>query len=131
MAEGASDRARDRSIMDLQDELRHAERRVLRVKRELENRLCKSEGDRVSQQSHASDLNISRAIDNLNDPNRRENEMQVEYNARLAASARLIQDEADRKAEKKLYARRLKLQAEAESLHREEKEYERRKQSLE
>jgi hypothetical protein len=76
-------------------------------------------------------LNISRAIDNLNDPNRRENETQVEYNARLAASARLIQDESDRKAEKKLYARRLELQAEAESLRREEKEYERRKQSLE
>jgi hypothetical protein len=57
--------------------------------------------------------------------------MQVEYNARLAASARLIQDEADRKAEKKLYARRIELQAEAESLRQEEKEYKRRKRSLE
>jgi hypothetical protein len=102
--------------MDLQDELRRAEKRVLRAKRELENHLRKSEGDRASQRSRASDLNISRAIDNLNDPNRRENETQVEYNARLAASARLIQDESDRKAEKKLHARRIELQAEAESL---------------
>jgi hypothetical protein len=109
MAEGASDHTCDRSVMDLQDKLKHAERCVLCMKRELENHLCKSEGDHTGQQSHASDFNISRAIDNLNDPNQRDNETQIKYNARLAASARLIQDESDRKAEKRLYARSLEL----------------------
>ena len=77
-----------------------------------------------------SDENIRRAVENIYNPARRQEETQGEYNTRLAARVR-IQREEIHKAESKNHKRRLELKVEAKILCQEEKEYERKQRSLE
>ena len=79
-----------------------------------------SEEDGQDRQSRLSDENIRRAIENINNPARRQEETQGEYNARLAAQVR-IQREEIHKAESKNHKRRLELKAEAKILCQEER----------
>src|ERR1700683_1895475 len=88
-----------------------------------------SEEDGQDQQSRLLDENIRRAVENINNPARHQEETQGEYNARLAARVR-IQREEIHKAESKNHKRRLELKAEAKIVRQEEKEYERKKRSL-
>jgi len=88
------------------------------------------EEDDQSRQSELSDENIRRAVDNINNPAKRKEETQSEYNARLAAQIR-IQKEEIRKAELKNRKRRLELEAEAKVLRQEEEEFEKKRKSLE
>ena len=88
------------------------------------------EEDDQSRQSELSDENIRQAVDNINNPTKRKEETQSEYNAHLAAQVR-IQKEEIHKAELKNRKRRLELEAEAKVLRQEEEEFEKKRKSLE
>jgi hypothetical protein len=88
------------------------------------------EEDGRSQQSDLSDENIRQAVDNINNLTKCKEEMQSEYNARLAAQVQ-IQKEEICKAELKNRKHRLELEAEAKVLRQEEEEFEKKRKSLE
>src|ERR1700683_3548307 len=88
------------------------------------------EEDDQSRQSELSDENIRRAVDNINNPAKRQEETQGEYNARLAAQVR-IQKEEIHKAELKNHKCRLEVKVEAKLLRQEDKDYERKQRSIE
>src|ERR1700729_3199116 len=89
-----------------------------------------SEKDGRSRQSDLLDQNIRRAVDNINNLTKRKEEMQSEYNARLAAQVQ-IQKEEICKAELKNHKHRLELEVEAKVLHQEEEEFEKKQKLLE